>query len=150
MTDSVQSFAAASIELPVRFAETDAMGIVHHSAYIVWFEAGRIGWMDAVGMPYHEVAAGGNHFAVTDVHVAYRTPARFGETVRIVTRLTTLRSRKVTFTYAVERVGDDQLLASGTSEHICVDLTGRMATIPAPVMTRLQQGMALLAESEQP
>ena len=49
----------------VRYAETDAMGIVHHSNYVIWFELGRIAWMDAVGVPYAEVAAGGNHFAVT-------------------------------------------------------------------------------------
>ena len=57
-------------------------GIVHHSAYIVWFEAGRIAWLDAVGVPYAEIAAAGYHFAVIGVEVDYRTPARFGDTVR--------------------------------------------------------------------
>ena len=55
-----------ALDIPVRFAETDAMGVVHHSNYIVWFEAARVAWMDAAGMPYTEVAAGGNHFAVTE------------------------------------------------------------------------------------
>ncbi len=138
--------AGASIEMPVRFAETDAMGIVHHSNYVVWFEAGRIGWMAAVGMPYSEIAAGGHHFAVTGIGVEYRTPARFGESVRVVTRLCRLRSREVAFAYEVRRAGDDAFLASGRSEHICVDLEGRTAKIPGEVMGRLQQGVAVLAE----
>lgn len=138
--------AVASSEMPVRFAETDAMGIVHHSNYLVWFEAGRIGWMAAVGMPYREIAAGGHHFAVTSAGVEYRTPARFGETVRVVTRLCRLRSREVAFAYEVRRAGDDALLASGQTEHICVDLEGRTVKIPGEVMARLRQGAVALAE----
>lgn len=138
--------AVARIEMPVRFAETDAMGIVHHSNYLVWFEAGRIGWMAAVGMPYSEIAAGGHHFAVTSVGVEYRTPARFGESVCVVTRLCRLRSREVAFAYEVRRAGDDTLLASGKSDHICVDLEGRTAKIPGEVMERLLQGAAALAQ----
>ena len=61
--------AAAALELPVRFAETDAMGIVHHATYVIWCEAGRVSWIEAVGMPYAEVAAGGNHLAVTGLHL---------------------------------------------------------------------------------
>ncbi len=87
-SDQPLDATVAVIDLPVRFAETDAMGIVHHSNYLVWFEAGRIAWMAAAGMPYSEIAAGGHHFAVTSVNVAYRTPARFGESVRVATRLT--------------------------------------------------------------
>jgi acyl-CoA thioester hydrolase len=128
------------LDIKVRFAETDAMGIVHHSNYIIWFEAGRIAWMDAVGMPYSEVADGGNHFSVIGVQVEYRSPSRFGDTVRIFTHVTELRSRKVSFAYEVRNIADNLLLVSGYSQHICVDLEGRMAKIPAPVFERLSAG----------
>ncbi len=129
-------------DIVVRFAETDAMGIVHHSAYIIWFEAARVAWMEAQGMPYAQFAAEGNHFAVTGLHVAYRQACRFGEGVQIETQVTQLRSRQVTFAYTVRRTGDGALLATATSEHVCVDLEGRVATIPAAAMERLQQGLA--------
>ena len=90
-----------TIDLPVRFAETDLMGVVHHSNYLIWFEAARVAWMDAAGVPYTEVAAGGHHFAVTAVQVEYRASARFGDTVRITAFVETLRSRKVDFGYDV-------------------------------------------------
>lgn len=143
--DLVWEEARAALELAVRFAETDAMGIVHHATYVVWCEAGRVAWMDAVGMPYAEVAAGGNNLAVTGLHVEYRAPARFGERVRVVTWVTAVRSRQVSFGYEVRNAADDMLLATAVSEHICVDLEGRTAKLPAAVMERMRQGAAALA-----
>ena len=129
----------------VRFAETDAMGVVHHAAYIVWLELGRVQWMTAARMPYAEVAAGGHHFAVTGIHANYRTACRFGDRVRIVTTLTKLRSRQVEFSYTLYNDANAILLATATSEHICVDLAGQMAKIPDTVIARLQAGAAYLA-----
>jgi acyl-CoA thioester hydrolase len=133
------TFPSIAVDIPVRFAETDAMGIVHHSAYIVWFELGRVTWMDAMGVPYTEVAEGGNHFAVTKVEVQYRGAIRFGEVVKLETTVTTLRSRQVSFSYSVYN-GKGDLAATGRTDHICVDLAGHSAKIPDSVFTRLQAG----------
>lgn len=140
--------AAAALELTVRFAETDAMGVVHHSAYVVWFEAARVAWMEAAQMPYAEIAAGGHHFAVTALRADYRTAARFGDRVRVVTWVERLRSRQVAFRYEVRLAAGDELLATGMSEHICVDLDGRMAKIPAAVVERLRAGARRLAQAQ--
>jgi acyl-CoA thioester hydrolase len=137
--------ATAAVEIPVRFAETDLMGVVHHSSYIVWFEVGRVGWMASAGIPYMEIAASGHHFAVTAIHAEYRVAARFGDTVRMVTRLAELRSRQVIFDYKVHRVADNRLLATGRSEHICVDLENRVTKIPTVVAERLLSGLQRLA-----
>lgn len=137
--------ASAALELSVRFVETDAMGIVHHSNYLVWFEAARVHWMDVAGMPYAEVAAGGHHLAVINACVAYRAPARFGDTVRVTATLTQLRSRQVRFDYSVENVAGGALLATGHTEHISVDLSGLMSKIPKPVMGRLAAGVERMA-----
>ena len=143
-----QGFPAFSLELPVRFAETDAMGVVHHSNYIIWLEAARVAWMDAVGMPYREFAAGGHHFSVVGVRGEYRAPARFGDTVRVTATVRHLRSRQVSFDYVVTNAATGQLLMTGATDHICVDLEGRMARIPDEVMVRLQIGMEKLAERQ--
>jgi len=144
--------ASAALELPVRFVETDGMGIVHHSNYLVWFEAARVYWMDVAGVPYAEVAAGGNHFTVTSACVEYRAPARFGDTVRITASLGHLRSRQVRFEYVVENVAGGALLATGHTEHICVDLSGHMARIPQPITKRFVVGIESmrLASRRQP
>lgn len=137
--------ATVALDLPVRFAETDLMGVVHHSVYLVWFEAGRVAWMARAGMPYPEVAAGGHHFAVTQVRAEYRNPARFGDVVRVATHISKLRSRQVAFAYIVTNAENGMLLATGVSEHICVDLDGRMAKIPDSVTARLAAGIQVLS-----
>lgn len=137
------------LDITVRFAETDLMGVVHHGAYVIWFEAGRVAWMEAAGMAYTEIAQGGHHFAVTGITAEYRTAARFGDPICVVTRLARLRSRQVSFVYEVLRREADPspptLLATGRSDHICVDTGGRMAKIPDAVFERLQAGASRLA-----
>ena len=123
-----QAFALAHV------VAREQVGVVHHGAYITWFECGRVAWMIEAGMPYTEVAASGHHFAVTGIHAAYRASARFGDTVRIITWLAKLRSRQVEFSYEVRNASDDTLLVTGVSEHICVDLAGRMAKIPQAML----------------
>lgn len=143
-----ESRAAVALELPVRFVETDAMGVVHHSNYLVWFEAARVHWMDRAGVPYAEVAAGGNHFAVTAAGVEYRAPAHFGDVVRVTASLAQLRSRQVRFEYVVEKVAGRVLLATGYTQHTCVDLAGHMAKIPPAILDRLIDGMKQLVQGQ--
>lgn len=143
--ESVWNAAAHVLDITVRFAETDLMGVVHHGAYVIWFEAGRIAWMEAAGMPYAEIAQGGHHFAVTGIQAEYRTAAHFGEPIQVVTRLAQLRSRQVSFTYEIVQPNQGTRLATGRSDHICVDLDGRMAKIPPAVLERLEAGAARLS-----
>jgi acyl-CoA thioester hydrolase len=137
--------AAVPLDITVRFAETDLMGVVHHSVYVVWFEAGRVAWMEAAGVPYTRIAASGHHFAVTGIEVRYRAAARFGDPVQVVTRLTDLHSRRVRFVYEVRSADDQTLLATGSSEHICVDDDGRTTRIPSWATEGLRKGMSALA-----
>lgn len=145
--ESAHMDAGVAAHITVRFAETDLMGVVHHSVYAVWLEIGRIAWLEAAGVPYTEIAAGGNHFAVTSLSAQYRSPARFGDVVRIVTRLQELRSRQVSFTYELRRAADDALLATAATEHICVDLSGQMQRIPARIGERMLGAATMLSDA---
>jgi len=118
------------LDLTVRFAETDQMGVVHHASYIVWFEAGRVAWMEAAGLPYMQISGAGYNFAVTEVHCRYRTALRFGDPVQVITRLVSLRSRRVEFGYEVVNRATGVVCATGSSSHICVDRAGAMTRIP--------------------
>ncbi len=129
---------AFALDLTVRFAETDAMGVVHHSAYVIWMEAARVAWMEAAGLPYAEIAAGGHHLSVTALRGEYRAPARFGQVVRVQVTVSQLRSRQISFAYVVTNAATGQLLMTGSTEHICVDSTGKMARIPEAVVARFQ------------
>lgn len=129
------------LELAIRFAETDAMGVVHHSVYAVWLEAGRVEWMNAAGIPYADVAARGFNFAVTGLTIEYLRPLVFGDTAVILTQLATLRSRKVSFEYQVRSVQHDKVCAVGHTEHICVDDTGGAVRIPSDALAVMRVAM---------
>jgi acyl-CoA thioester hydrolase len=115
----------------VRYAETDQMGIVHHSAYVVWMEEGRSTYMRAIGSDYADIERSGFFFAVTEINVRYLAPAHYGERVTVRTRLEDIRSRSLTFAYEVVLTDTGQTLVTGQSKHVCIDREGRVATIPA-------------------
>ena len=119
----------SQIRFRVRYAETDAMGIVHHSNYVIWLEMGRVAFLDQLGFPYREVEKRGVLLVVTQVGVKYRRPAVFDDEIILTTRLGALKSRLVRFEYAMERA-DGALLAEGFTEHIATDLEKRTVPIP--------------------
>ena len=71
----------------VRFAETDAMGIVHHSRYLPYLEEARVAYLRAIGHPYTEWRDAGLDSAVLEAYVRYRQPLRFDDEVDVHLRL---------------------------------------------------------------
>lgn len=71
-------------KLEVRYYETDLMGIVHHSNYIRYFECGRIDMLRQIGLPIDEIERRGVMLPVVSTYCEYKTPAKMGDTLRIV------------------------------------------------------------------
>ncbi len=115
---------------PVRYAETDQMQIVHHASYVVWMEEGRSEFMRQSGGNYAEMERGGHFFAVTSVQVRYLAPAHYGERVTVQTWVEELRSRILIIGYKVVNAESGTLLATGKSEHVCIDRQGSVVRIP--------------------
>ncbi len=134
--------AACEISFPVRYAETDAMGIVHHSNYIIWFEAGRVAALRECGVDYAAVERAGVAFAVAEVHARYLSPARFGDTVTVRTRLTEARSRAVRFDYTIVDAPSGCVRVEGFTRHIPLDRAGRVIRVPAELLACLQAALA--------
>lgn len=127
----------------VRYAETDAMGIVHHANYLVWFELARTELCRCSGHHYADIERRGYRLTVTGSTVRYRRPARYGDTVSIDAWIERLGSRGIRFAYQVRC--DALLLATGTTEHIWIDTGGRVCSLPA----ELRPGFERLAEGRQ-
>lgn len=124
----------------VRFAETDQMGVAHHSAYVVWLEAGRVEWLRERGLSYRQIEEDGISLAVSRVEVAYRAATFFDDELTITPRLEAVRSRRVVFSYRVER--GETLVATGVTEHVPTDRTGRAVTLPAEWLEALTELLA--------
>ena len=114
----------------VRYAETDAMRIVHHSTYIVWFEEARSALLRAPGTSYVDFEAEGVSLAVSAADVRYIAPAKYDDLVTIQAELTDLKSRKMTFQYTVIHTESGRKLATGTTHHICINHNGQTTRIP--------------------
>ena len=94
-------------EFPVRYAETDAMAVVHHASYIVYFEEARCHYMREQGSEYALVEADGFRLPVTEVHVRYVGSLVYGDRVRVRTWIAENKSRKLTFAYEIMNDKDD-------------------------------------------
>ena len=112
----------------VRYAETDAMGIVHHAVYPVWMELGRSDFLRAMGQSYAEWEAQGVMMSVGELQVKYRAPARYDELVEVHTRLAEAGRRKVVFAYRIVREG--LLLVEGRTTHLVTGPDGRSRVMP--------------------
>jgi acyl-CoA thioester hydrolase len=108
-----------STEVKVRFAETDAQGIAHHSVYLVWFEVARIEYLARFRGGYPELQAEGIEALTLDASVRYRAPARFDDTLVVRARCSEVRGARFRFDYRVEREGE--LIAEGSTGHACAD-----------------------------
>jgi acyl-CoA thioester hydrolase len=106
--------------LRVRYAETDQMGVAHHSNYIVWFEAGRIEFLRQLGFRYGEMEEDGMHLPVVEVKCRYKHPARFDDEITIRTWLAQMRASLLRFQFEVVRTSDQRLLAEGETVLVVV------------------------------
>lgn len=114
----------------VRYAETDKMGVVYHSNYLIWFEIGRTDWLRATGWTYREMEADGIQLPVIEAHCEYRQAARYDDDVEIRTRAKTLSPVRIQFDYQAIRRADDILLATGHTVHATIDRGGRPVRMP--------------------
>ncbi len=120
------------IDVEVRYAETDQMGVVHHANYLVWFELARTTLCQKAGFHYRDIEGMGFQLQVTGAHLEYRKGARYGDVVRVACSLEQLASRGLTFAYRIFR--DSTLLARGSTNHVWVDVAkGRACRIPGPL-----------------
>ena len=118
-------------EIRVRYAETDKMGVVHHSNYLIWFEFGRSDFCRARGFSYKEMEEKDNSLmVVAEAYCRYKSPAFYEDVLVIRTKVEELRSRSLRFIYEVFRPSDQSLLAEGETMHLVTDENKKVRTIP--------------------
>lgn len=114
----------------VRYAETDAMAVVHHSSYIIWFEEGRSSYSRQRGHSYAEFEQDGHYLTVTEINARYIKPARYGQNITIRCWIEEMRSRTLTFGYEIVDTQSKTVCVTGFSKHICITHDGQVVRIP--------------------
>jgi acyl-CoA thioester hydrolase len=116
-------------QVRVRFAETDAMGVVHHAAYLPYLEETRIAYLEASGHPYEAVRAEGVDIAVLEVFAAYRKPLRFGDVVDVHLGYGALTVATFQISYLLTVGGEAR--ATAVTVHGCMSPVGPPVRVPA-------------------
>lgn len=126
--------------LRVRYAETDQMGVVYHSNYIIWFEVGRVEMLRQLGFTYREMEKqDGIHLPVVDVRCRFKIPAFYDEAIVIRTMLLNVRDSLLHFSYEVLRSGEGVLLAEGETIHMVVNDQFKRIPLPPKYLERFRR-----------
>lgn len=117
-----------TVDIRVRYAETDAMGVLHHAQYPVYFELARTELLREQGGSYRDMEAGGYFLVVAEMSLKFRRPARYDDVLSVTVRSVTVSPVKLIHEYEVRR--DGELLTEGRTVLACVDRAGRVQRMP--------------------
>ncbi len=115
-------------KLRVRYEETDPMGVVYYSKFMVWMEVGRVGLLRDIGFGYSEWVKHEIQFPVVQAHADYRAPARFDDEILVRTRVASIGTRSIRFENEIYKLPEMALLATGHTIHALLSKAGH--TIP--------------------
>lgn len=119
---------SGEIQIRVRYAETDRMGLLHHANYLVYFEQARTELLRTLGATYKDMEDQGYFLVVSKVEVKYRSPAHYDDVLTIRTTVTRTSPVRLEHKYEVSR--DGVLVAEGASTLACVDTAGKLRAMP--------------------
>ena len=108
-------------ELIARYCETDQMGIIHHSNYPKWFEAGRTDFFKKLGLRYSKIEEEGVLLLLIDLKCSFKSPARYEDEILVRTKPVEMSCVRLSFSYEVFKKDDMSLLASGETSHAWTD-----------------------------
>jgi len=120
-------------EVRVPYAHVDKMGVVYYAHYLVYFEMARAALLRAAGLPYTEMENRGVMLPVVEASCQYKKPAKFDDLLRVRISRTEIRGVRIHIEYEVSR--NDELLVTGSSDHVCMSPAGKVLK-PAPELCR--------------
>ena len=121
------------VEFRVRYAETDQMGVVYHTNYLVWCEVGRTDFIRQRGMSYADIERTGIGLAVTELSARFHAAARYDDMVRVRTTLADVRSRGITFDYLITNAATGERLVTARTALVSIDRSGRLVALPSEI-----------------
>jgi acyl-CoA thioester hydrolase len=119
------------LRVRVAFADTDAMGVAWHGAYLRWFEMGRTEMLRRTELPYASLVARGLHLPVIEALVRYLKPARYDDELAVRAVTSQVGGVRLRVDYRIECAGSP--VAEGYTEHAFTDSAGRVQRPPRDV-----------------
>ena len=120
------------IELRVRYDEVDAMGFVHHSNYLRYFEVGRTELLRASGGCYRDMEDAGQLVVVVHVDCRYLKPARYDDVIKVRTRIEKVTAGRIVHAYEI--TCNDEKLVTALVTLVVIDLKGNLQRVPEELL----------------
>ena len=117
-----------TLPIRVRYPEVDAMGYLHHSRFLQYFEMGRIELLRDRGHSYGDLERDGIFFVVVKAECRYKSPAKYDQELTLITRIARQTAVRIDHTYELKR--GDTVLAEGATTIACVGKDGQLREIP--------------------
>ena len=120
-------------ELIIRipYADTDQMGMVYYSNYLVYFERGRTEWLRAHGLTYRDLEAKGVYIPVIEASCKYISPARYDDEIKVITKVSDVGPASIEFSYEI--FCNDKLITTGKTRHPLVNNDFRPIRLPEEI-----------------
>lgn len=126
-----------SVNLRVRYQETDQMGVVYYANYYVWFEVARTEYFRSLGFPYRNLEKDGIYLVAVNSSCQYKQPAHYDDQITVKSRISSIKNTSFIFEYEVER--DKDILAVGKTVHVFINRKGKPVKIPAKVRELIER-----------
>ncbi|ALR19595.1 YbgC/FadM family acyl-CoA thioesterase [Sphingobium baderi] len=137
-------FIAAEHHFPLRvyFEDTDLSGLVYHANYLRYMERARSDMLRIAGIGQRAALEEGEGvYAVTDLQIRYRRPARLDDDLMVVSRVSQVSAATCAIQQAVMR--GEEILTQGDISVAFLTPQGRPRRQPKPwidIFSRLMRG----------
>lgn len=125
-----------TINIRVRYAETDKMGYVYYGNYATYFEVGRVELLRSLGISYRKLEEKGILLPVVNLNVDYIKPAFYDDNLTLETVLTDIPGVKIVFDYKLKRGVEVLSKAQTTLVFLNAD-SGRPVKCPEEILIAL-------------
>lgn len=104
----------------VRYAETDQMGIVHHSVYAIWYELARTEYIKKLGISYSKMEQMGIMTPLYELHSKYLSPAKYEDELTICVWIKQIKPITIEFHYEIYKNQKEKPINIGSTIHAWV------------------------------
>jgi len=108
-------------DIRVHYADTDAMGVVHHTNYIKYFEVGRTEYLREVGYTYAMLEKQGIWLPMASCYCEYKFPARYDDLLTVHTRVAEFKGATIIMAYEIYMKETGELVVLGETKHPVTD-----------------------------
>jgi acyl-CoA thioester hydrolase len=119
---------SGEIQIRVRYAETDRMGLLHHANYLVYFEQARTELLREQGVAYKDLEDQGFYLVIAKIEIKYKGPAHYDDVLTV--RTTVTRTSPIRLEHKYEVFRDGALLCEGFTTLACVNAEGKLQALP--------------------